>query len=306
MDTFYRDYPIAGFDFHEDAVWNLDREERELWSSVFARLDKGPATTQELDELKTSLSAERRTEIQKVTIIKFIASEKHVTSKMAYVSIALESAKNASAESKKAAASAVINGLVLAYEVASVFVPLIAEKKYVSWNGFTYINLIDYDKQIGASIDKDDEKRKKEAIVIHSLPSSMGTNASDGFGSRKLGQVFLALSDAAYLETPIKKFILFCLIVKSKPNGWLQNLKRRVGGMKRDDIYLRHMLTSSMNQYHTDINTEMERQGLKELVASIRLRRDVNLKLPSATQIRQAIVKLEAGGVWNEKDTEHP
>ncbi|MBW9117176.1 SIR2 family protein [Rhizobium cauense] len=300
LQSFYEKYPIDGLDFHENAKWEVEKEDGELWEAVSERIEIGPAKTQDLDELKTSIQAERRTEDQKVSIIKFIASEKTVTSNAWYLATALESAKHASASSKKAAAIAVINGHTLAYEVASIFIPLIAEKKYVSWNGFTYINLIE------SNIDADQEtnKERMQNLVAYALPSSMGGNAANYFGSRKLGQVFLALMESQSIDTSIKRYILFCLLIRSKPAGWLASATKRVGSMKRNDLYLRHVLAAALKQFREEINTEAERQNLKELIATVRLRRDVNLKSPNATQVKRAIGKLSEGGVWEVKEFE--
>ncbi|CAH0340011.1 hypothetical protein RHI9324_01667 [Rhizobium sp. CECT 9324] len=305
MEQFYESYPIRGLDFHKDAKWEASKQDSLLWDTVSDRLDKGPASTQELDELKTSIHAERRTADQKVSIIKFIASEKSVTNNAWYLTTALEGAKQASAGSKKAAAVAVMGGHVLAYEVASVFIPLIAEKKYVSWNGFTYINLIEDKHASEETSDEEANKERMQGLVAYALPHSMGRNAADQFGSRKLGQVFLALRDDNAIDTNIKRHLLFCLLIKSKPTGWLLSAKKQVGDTRRDDIYLRHMLYAALMQFNSEINSESERQGLKELLATMRLRRDVNLRSPSPKAIKRAIGQLDAGGFW-EREKEDP
>ncbi|MER9836142.1 SIR2 family protein [Mesorhizobium sp. M0145] len=295
MERFYDYYPIKGLDFHESAKWEFGNTESEIWKGVTDRFDKGPIGTQELDDLKTSLQAERRTGDQKVSIIKFIASEKTVSANVHNLVIALESAKHASASAKKAAATAVISGQVLAYEVASLFIPLIAENKYFSWNGFTYINLIE-DKRTGHA-DEEARRERMQQLVASALPGSVAANAANVFGSRRLGQVFLALDGTAF-DAKINRLILFSLIIRSKPSGWLASVKKRVGDMRRDDLYLRHMLEASMRQFQQEINTEDERLCLKELVAAVRLRREANVKLPSATEIKKVIGRLDAKGFW--------
>ena len=297
--VFYKNYPIANLDFHENIRWERSNKEGAFWDAVSDRVEGGPASSQELDELKTSIQAERRTIDQKVSIIKFITSEKSVASIAWSLQTALESAKNATAAAKKAAAIEVIRSHTLAYEVASVFVPLIAEKKYVSWNGFTYINLIE-DKDV-KSTDPDKSKEAMKNLVALSLPFSVADSVANVFGNRKLGQVFLALIDNENISTKVKKFFLFSLIIRSKPGGWLSKAKGIISGMSREDIYLKHILTISINQFKHEINTESERLELKELIAAIRLRRDINLKIPSATEIKRAIGKLDAKGYWEEE-----
>lgn len=301
IDKFYENYPISGLDFHEGETWDLSDNEEELWSAISERIETGPATTQELDQLKTSIQAERRTEDQKISIIKFIASEKNVNFHSWYLVTALESAKHASATAKKAAATAILRANTLAYEVAGVFIPLIAEKKYVSWNGFTYINLIE-DKSIEDEGEKD--KYRMHHLVASALPISIASATADRFGSRKLGPVFSALMNEEALNTPFKKYLLFCLLLRSKPSNWLLSAKKRVGEMSRTDLYLKHLIYSSIRQFRDEINTEAERQQLKDLIATLSLRRDVNLKFPSPRRVREAIGKLDAQDYWSEKPDE--
>jgi hypothetical protein len=225
-----------------------------------------------------------------------------VTTNAFNLATGLESSKHASASSKKAAVSAVIQSNTLAYEVATVFVPLIAEKKYVSWNGFTYINLIEDKAEGNNPLDIAANKERMQNMVAFSLPVSMGQNISDMFGTRKLGQVFLALIGAPSDLSPLKKFILYCLLIRSKPSGWLDKAKSHLIKIDRRDLYLRHMLTITLRQFRNEINTESERIGLKELVVAIRLRRDANVKSPSATAIKKAIDKLDQHGFWDNKE----
>ncbi|TCN20325.1 hypothetical protein EV184_1286 [Sinorhizobium americanum] len=141
-------------------------------------------------------------------------------------------------------------------------------------------------------------------LVAYALPFSMGRNAADLSGNRKLGQVFLALMDDPLLSKPIKRYIVFCLLIRSKPAGWLNIARKYVSAMKRDDLYLRHMLHVAIKQFKEEINTEAERLELKELIASVRLRREVNIKVPSTGEIKRTIGKLDAGDFWDEGRSE--
>jgi hypothetical protein len=299
LEKFYSEYPIGGLDFHQAVKWELQASDEALWESVDKRIGSGPTSTEELDALKTSIQAERRTNDQKVSIIKFIASEQSVTLQGNYLTTALESAKQANARAKKAAARAVINGYSLAYEVASVFTPLIAVNKYVSWSGFTYINLIEDDLASGP--DESANKDRMERMVISALPSSVSDNVADWFGSRKLGPVFSALVGDEFLTSSFKRFLLLCLLARSKPVGWLKVAKTMVAEMDREDLYLRHIINAAVREFREEINTEAERQDLKELVAAVKLRREVKIKNPSPTELKRVIGILDAGGFFEKK-----
>lgn len=286
--AFYEKYPLTGLDIHEDAKWEITSQEDMVWDNISKRIEEGPAGTNDLDELKSSLAAERRTDNQKISIIKFIVSEKSVSITAYRLRVALENAKNVRADVKLAAVDAVIRSYTLTYEVATIFAPLIAERKYVYWNGFTYINLIEDDRS-GSS---EQSRVRMLSLVCSALPTSIADNASEALGSRKLGQVFLAISKHPN-KPAIYRFLNLSLLLRSKPFGWLEIAKNMVSDMGKDELYLRHYLATAMRQLRTEINTGKEVAQLKEFIATIRLRRDRNVKSANNASIRKAISVLD-------------
>ncbi len=287
LKAFYEKYPIQNLDLHNSAKWTITEKEDAAWKAISDKIDEGPTGTAALDELKTSLSAERRTHNQRISIIEFIASEKSVSLASYRLSMAIENVKSASANAKLAAADAVIRSSVLSYEVASVFAPLLAERKYVSWNGFSYINLIE--SQGGETTEE--LRQNMLPMVISALPTSIARNAINIFGSRKLGQVFIALVRGNDRNS-MYNLVLISLLMKSKPTKWLEISKEMIGSMKRDSIYLRHSLSMALIQLKEELNNALEVEQLKEFVAQIRLRRDLNIKSPNKKQIERAIISL--------------
>lgn len=297
LGKFYQKYPIDGLDFHAGVKWERQNDEEQKWESLISKLDEGPASTTELDQLKTSIISERRTADQKVSIIEFIASETNVSVTGRQLRVALESAKNATGYAKKAAAKVVVENYKLAYQVASVFAPLIAERKFVSWNGFAYVNLIESDKT--ESLGEDERRDQMISKVISSLPTSMAINAADGFGIRKLGPVFLALLGEKYCD-PIDQLIVFMLVIRSKPANWLEAAIKFVSTLESGDIYFGHMLSVAHWQFRNEVNTNSERSDLKKLIAAMKLKRQANIKNPSNTAISKALGKLDSSGYWDQ------
>jgi hypothetical protein len=257
LSTFYEKYPLNGLDLHVDAKWEITSEEENVWKKIADRVEEAPTGTAELDELKTSLTAERRTEDQKVSIIKFIVSETSVSVAASRLRTAIENAKSARADIKKAAVDAVINSYILTYELATILSPLIAEKKYVSWNGFTYVNLIEDEK-----VDADQNQNRMLMRVVSALPTSISQNAAEALGSRKLGQVFLAINNGND-QSSFRRLVILSLLLRSKPTGWLEIAKKMIKEMKKDEIYLRHFLSNTLEQLKTEINTSAETAQLK-------------------------------------------
>jgi len=288
MNAFYDKYPLQGLDLHREAKWSFTEHEDTVWKAVNEAIEEGPTGAAELDQLKTSVMAERRTLDQKVSIIKFIVSEGTVAISAQQLRSAVESAKFARAEVKLSSTDAYISSVGLTYEVATIFAPLIAERKYVAWNGFAYINLIEDDKT-----DSSDEARGRMLSRVYAaLPTSMASNSSENFGSRKLGQVFLTLFNDKNKQ-PIYRFIVLALLLRSKPTGWLEVAKDAVRMMKRDELYLKHYLSAALGQIKNEINSSTEVLHLKEFVAAIKLRRDRNVKSLSKPQIENALKQLD-------------
>lgn len=287
ITAFYNKYPLKGVDIHSKVKWQITNQEDDIWKNVSAQIDEGPAGTSELDQLKTSLAAERRTDDQKISILRFFVSESSVSITSSRLRRAIESAKSANAKAKRAAIDCVVRAYMLTYEVATLFAPLIAERKYVSWNGFTYINLIEDDSE-----DASEEARDRMlSLVVSALPTSVAKDASDSFGSRKLGQVFLALFNDKS-KPPIYQLIILSLLLRSKPAGWLDAAKEMLRSMRRDDMYLQNYLEMAINQLKLEVNTGNEVVQLKDFIASIRLRRDRNVKSLNKFQVQDAISQL--------------
>lgn len=262
---------------------------------VSDRLESGPASTEELDELKTSITAEQRTKDQKVSILRFIASEMNVVRVGYSLQKGLESAKSASAASKKAAAEGLLNGHRLAYEVATVFAPLIADKKYVSWNGFTYINLLQGPKKADQA--EPDDPSSGTAMVVMALPTSMSNNLCDSIGSKKMGRVFTELaSKDSETNEKIRLLFLFALLIRSKPKDWTNSCTKIISKFKKDDFYLRNMIDVAFHQYKSEINTASERAQIKLIIAAIRLKRERNVDNPTKNVLVSVVAKLEEAG----------
>ncbi|BBC81474.1 DUF4062 domain-containing protein [Acetobacter orientalis] len=293
LSEFYKKYPIAGVNVHENRKWEIGNNEENIWEKVAEKIEAGPASTTELDELKTSLASEQRTLDQKVSIIKFITSEKTVSRLAETLRTALENARNMSAVVKISSIDTVIKSYSLAYEVATIFAPLIAERKYVSWNGFTYINLIENDTQ-GTS---EHEKDRMVNLVFQALPTSIAKNIANNFGSRKLGAAFLEICKNRDKDK-VYQLLGLALLLRSKPPGWLEVCTGMLAALKKDDIFMMFALSLTMNQLRNETNTAPEVQTLKQFVASIRLRRDANLKSPNKNQIAKAVKTLDEKEVF--------
>ncbi|SOH95699.1 SIR2-like domain-containing protein [Monaibacterium marinum] len=292
---FYDEFPLRDIDAHKGVKWERGGGEEELWDTVTNNVEEGPKQGPDLDRIKTSISAESRTIDQKVEIVKLAAREKNVSFLGGILRKALENATNASAEAKLNATEQVIASHQIAYEVATIFAPMIASRKYMSWNGFSYVNLIE--QESGESTDEKTRNEKMVRRVLALLPYSIATSSADYLGSRKLGEVFREISNNTDNRSPFSSLLIFTLLLRSKPEGWEREASRIIRQMPRDDIYLYHMLSVSMKQFKSEVNTLIEGDYLKKTIAEIRIRRDIGLKSPNRAQISKVVDELERQGI---------
>ena len=85
----------------------------------------------------------------------------------------------------------------------------------------------------------------------------------------------------------------FACLVRAKPNDWTDASKNTVAKTDRKAFNLRSMLQIAFNQYYDEVNTGGEREELKKLIATIRIKRDLKKDYPGEKIISKVIDKLE-------------
>lgn len=285
IDSFYETYKIKDLDPYKDLDWVYSEEEEErLWRPVTERLESGPASEQEVDRVKRSILSERKTHDQAIIISDFREREKSVTFNQHTLVTALNNAVEIDGILKVRAAKAIYQAFKIAMQVGFLFSEIIANRRYFSWNGISFINNIEYEE--------DDDAFRRLQLVAAGVPRAVADNAANQMGSKKLSEVFRYIEEKEKPEG-YASLLNFSLLLKSKPTDWKNVVSSQISRTDKRSLYLRFMLASAMKQFDHEVNTNFERATLKHVVAHIKAKRDFGKSNPGEKAIAAAMRSLE-------------
>lgn len=293
---FYGHYDLRDFDPVADFEWKLSlEEEQKTWDAVATSLQAGPTSSAELDKLKTSVMAERRTDNQFVIIRDFNLLERSLLDNKAEVITAISNAVDIEGELKLRAVRAIVEAYTLIYRLGFVFAPAIASRRYFMWNDIAFVN------KIAVTSNEDENHLQNVNKIASAIPRAVTEKAADEFGSRKLGEVFKYLLSE---ETPkdFQLYVLFCLLIRAKPHKWGPTAENVINNIDRRALYLKYMLGGSMSQFHDNVNTNFERGLLKRIVARIHVKRGQGKAAPGEKAVNRMLAKLEDGHTFSQGD----
>jgi hypothetical protein len=199
---------------------------------------------------------------------------------------ALNSSDSLDGNTKKRAVRAASNACHLFYAVGLLHSAVIARHRVFFWNGLAFINHIDFSRH------EHDTALKQTALIASLIPNAVAAGVAMEMGSKKLGEVYRALATTEEADG-FKKFLLLVLLIRSKPRNWLAVAQNLIANTDRKSMYMRFMLSAALRQFHEEINTVNEREGLKTLVATIRARRDLKKNNVGARIVSRVQRRLE-------------
>jgi hypothetical protein len=175
----------------------------------------------------------------------------------------------------------------LAYTIGLLYAPLIARHSVFFWNGWVFVNKIKFPEAL-----RDDEGRQASVIAM-SMADAVARKAAADIGAKKLGEIYRALSASARDEEGFRKLLTFVLLVRAKPRHWSSAAEGIIASTDRKSIYMRSILFAALRQFHLEINTILEREELKRLVALIRAKRDLKKNNVGAKLVSRVLRRLE-------------
>jgi len=258
ISTFRAAYGMDTVDPISSIEWLHDpEEEKRTWSAVAERLAAGPVETKEIDIVKRSIMAEKRTENQNVVIRDFVASDQDIVRNKGALSDAITNAVDVSGALKVRAINAIFEAYRISYQVGVVLSPFIATNRYFSWNGIAFANHLEYGS------DERDNIERQSAIVISAMPRAVCDSATADLGSKRLGEVHRHIA----LKGSFSDFlglVNFSLVLRSKPLEWEKTALAIIEGVDRKALYLRYMVGAALHQFHEEVNSNHERAQLKK------------------------------------------
>jgi hypothetical protein len=262
------------------------QDEDTLWRPLAEQLGAGPKAPVELDRIKRSLLSEKRTEDQLVTIRTFEGVERDLKSYLYSLISALKSSDSLDGALKKRSVEAALQGFYCIYQAGLIYSPLIAQHRAYIWNGFAFINAMRFEEK---GIEDTD---KRTFMVMLVMARAVAEEAVRIAGSRKLGEVYkvLAGSDRG---ADFRWYLNYVCVLRSKPRLWSETAKDIIAKTDRKSFYMRSMLLSTVKQFLEEVNTGRDREELKRVVATIRVKRELGNKNPASGVVNRALAQLE-------------
>jgi hypothetical protein len=165
-----------------------------------------------------------------------------------------------------------------------VFAPEIAKRPYFIWHGFVFVNKV----QFGGETDE----KKRTLLVASGAHASIIRKTAEEMGSKKLGEVFKLLAreegGGGYLG-----LMNFACLLRSKAKGWDGAASVGISKMDRKSLDLRTMLNVALEQLNNQVNTGGEREELKKIIATIRIKRDLKKDNPGKRDLSRVVIELE-------------
>lgn len=267
------------FDPLVDAIWPVsDDEEEKLWTPVSKAIERGPKDSQEIDELRTSYLAEIRTEDQNLRIKRFQELEYTLFITHGALAEVFKNCSDVGRDRKLKAYELLLRTELAAFQVGTMFAPLLAKNKYYQWGGIAFIDF-DVDKKV------DPHSGEAIARVVTSLAESVAHKSSSELALLKMAGVFSARPRGASKLTFLD-VINFAHIVSARGEKWNQYARNALDRADHAGYYLYVMLRVLLEQINSDVVRGYDREQLKELVALIRAKRGYVTMRPKPRQIK--------------------
>jgi hypothetical protein len=292
LSEFDTRYIPGGFDPFMELEWPTQaNEEEKIWRPLEKQLESGPRDPSEIDKLKSSVFGESRAADQQPVVQEFDRIERRLVTYHVALTEALSNSDNLSGEIKKEAVLTALAASFRYFQIGLLFASAIAERPFFYWNGLLFINEMHGLEQ---------DKRKRTASVMFGLVSAVYDKNNEEVGSRKLGEVFKLFASSEEIVGFLRVLNFACLI-RSKPRGWLAAAREMVAGTKRNEFYLSVFLQMAFQQFRNEVNTNLEREELKKLVAIIKMKRDLKKDHPGEKDIRNVVDRLEKKEFFDKK-----
>jgi SIR2-like domain len=293
LDDFSNTYVPDTFDPFADLRWSTsEKEEGVMWAKVQQRIEDGPHSQAEIDIIKSSLVAERMTVSQTVAFEKFDKVERRLFAFHFAVEEALKNSDELDGELKKRAARAVLRAYFKLFQVTILLAPILVSVKFYDWNGILFIN----------TLKSEDAKSNDKALsdMIIAFLDGILLRAATEFGSRRLGVVFKRISEEN--SEGFLRVIKLVMLIHSKPDRWAASAAALINAADRNSFYILKMLTAIMRHFMEDVNTAVDRDELKRLIALIQTKHNLKKDTPGSRAVNRVLGRLEERDFFVQKN----
>lgn len=290
LASFEEKYVPSSFDPLLGAIWpTKSDEEDKLWKPIAEQIEKGPRPTPEIDVVKTSLIAERRTADQEVKLAKYSELEFALFKCSRLLMDALRNADDVSGDLKLSALDASLRARHIIFQIGSLLAPKLASKRFFQWGGVAYLDF--------ARNDVEPDSPQAKLAIIDSLSWSVARRTSELLGAKKLAGVFRARANATSNIT-FTEIMNFHCILAAKGVGWEESAKALIDKADRNSFYLCMMSDVLAAQAFHEVIQIKDRQALKRLVATISAKRVYKRDVVGSKAIKKRLRVLDSKGAF--------
>ncbi|WP_164523664.1 hypothetical protein [Sphingomonas sp. S-NIH.Pt15_0812] len=274
--------PLAG------ALWPTNEaEEEKLWKPIAAQIEAGPKSTAEIDAVKTSLIAEKRTASQEVNLAKYAQLESALFECTHILIDALRNADDVQGELKLTALMAILQARHVIFQIGSLCAPALASERYFRWGGVAYLNF--------NKLDVVPDSPQAMLAIVDALSYSVAKQTAELLGTRKLGGVFRAQAQKTN-EIGYVDVMLFHLIVTSRGLGWEDSARELIKKAPRESFFLCMMSDVLSEIGKHEILQSRDRSHLKQLISIISAKRAYKKEVPGSKAVSRRLRFLEKRG----------
>ena len=283
ISDFRTKYNLKASDPFDKIKWSDNvLEEEELWRPISEQLNEGPLAPIELDKVKRSLIAERRTEDQTVILQNFDKAERRLTALHSALVSAMRNSDSIDGSIKVKSVKLIFEGYFLIYQIALIHAPIIAKHPVFIWNGIMFLNqwLIDGERE--------ENENKATFRVMMTAAQAIVNTANRSMGTRKLSEVYKEISSGD-LPNEFTNYLNYSCNISSKGRSWINVAEKIIKETDRKSFYLFNILNCSIKQFKEEVNTVSDTQNIKRTIALIRAKRDVNKNNPGEKLVSKII-----------------
>lgn len=286
LSEFEKKYVRPDFDPLIGAIWpDSNNEDNHLWKPVQEAIANGPASSGEIDNLKTSMTAEAMTSNQRISFEKFNELEHALFISSYILGDALKNADDVAGDLKVRAWEAIVQTNLTVLQVGTIFSPELAKRKKFNWGGLSFI---DFNK---ASDEADQTKREVMVSVIISLVHAVSMKNAGECGSIKLAPVFRAVAQGGKLKG-FSNLVNFECIATARGKDWPDTLSMMIEKTDKNAYYLSEMLNILLRLLRVEVMPGRDRESMKRLVALIQAKRIYSKQAPGSKAVTKMVEHL--------------
>jgi len=289
LHQFSEKYVKNDFDPLAAATWprSGDEEER-LWKPVQKAIESGPKSAQEIDRIKSSLLAERRSADQEVSFSKFNEMEIALFTTNSILVDALNNSEDVNGAIKLRALEAVLSSEMVIFQIGTMLASVLTRRPFYRWGGLAFI---DFNKAV-RNLDPDSAEAVTQ--IVCSLSRVVAERIADLIGSSRLSAVFSARKFGDGVS--FKDVMTFHCLLASRGSNWAETLREMIEKTDRHAFYLSLMLRALMNRLDHEISQSKDRDAMKRLVAVIQAKRSFGKQAPGHKAVSNILGRLEKRG----------